>query len=122
MNPNLWEPQTFADEETGNDISVLLEPFFTNLDRPVFVIKDLPEMTMGALWSRFSRSDDADIRQVFAKEFLSKNVKEEYRKDPEKVKSELTEFKRLKEKYEFANIQRARDFYKKWLAFRNEIK
>jgi thymidylate synthase ThyX len=115
LSSNLWKPQKLTDKN-GQDISVLLEPFFTNLDESVFGIKNLPQMTMGALWSRFSRSDAADIRQVFADEFLSKEVKEDFAKNPEKVKDELKEFLRLKETYEFSNIERAKSFYKRVLA------
>lgn len=45
-----------------------LEPFFTNLDRPVFGLR-LPQEVAGALFSRYSRSAN-DLRHTFLKEFL----------------------------------------------------
>ena len=33
----------------------LLEPHFTNLDRPVFCLVNLPETVKGALFARYSR-------------------------------------------------------------------
>ena len=39
--------ETFTDEERA-----ALEPHFTNLDRPVFALVNLPETVKGALFAR----------------------------------------------------------------------
>lgn len=47
----------------------LLKPYFTNLDQPVFVLKNLPEVVKGALFSRYSRTTKS-LREVLLTEFL----------------------------------------------------
>ncbi len=47
----------------------LLTPFVTNLDKPVFCLKNLPEVVKGALFSRYSRSEK-DLRQILLDEFI----------------------------------------------------
>ena len=47
----------------------LLAPYFTNLDRPVFALKNLPETVKGALFARYSRSAKS-LRRLFLDEFL----------------------------------------------------
>lgn len=54
----------FSDEEKR-----LLEPFMTNLDKPVFVLVNLPEVVKGALFSRYSRSARS-LRKVLLREFM----------------------------------------------------
>ena len=34
----------------------ILEPYFSNLDKQVFVLKNMPEVVKGTLFSRYSRS------------------------------------------------------------------
>ena len=46
-----------------------LERYFTNLDRDVFALKDLPEVVKGALFSRYSRTEKS-LRRVLLDEFL----------------------------------------------------
>ncbi len=46
-----------------------LEPFFTNLDRPVFALRNLPEVVKAALFARYSRSPKS-LRRLFLDEFL----------------------------------------------------
>jgi thymidylate synthase ThyX len=58
-----WEdPLT---EQEGN----LLQPFVTNLDRPIFGLRNLPEVVKGALFSRYSRSDKS-LRRILLNEFI----------------------------------------------------
>jgi thymidylate synthase ThyX len=45
-----------------------LAPYFTNLDRPVFALRNLPEVVKGALFARYSRSDKT-LRRLFLDEF-----------------------------------------------------
>ena len=55
---------TFTDAETR-----ALAPFFTNTDRPVFALINLPETVKGALFARYSRSAKS-LRRLFLDEFL----------------------------------------------------
>ena len=45
-----------------------LAPYFTNLDRPVFALVNLPETVKGALFARYSRSPKS-LRRLFLDEF-----------------------------------------------------
>ncbi|MDE3077697.1 MAG: FAD-dependent thymidylate synthase, partial [Chloroflexota bacterium] len=47
----------------------IIEPFFTNLDRRVFALRNLPEVVKGALFSRYSRSAKS-LRRTFLDEFV----------------------------------------------------
>ena len=55
---------TFTAEETRT-----LQPYFTNTDRPVFALVNLPETVKGALFARYSRSAKS-LRRLFLDEFL----------------------------------------------------
>ena len=57
---------TFTDAETR-----ALAPYFTNTDRPVFALTNLPETVKGALFARYSRSAKS-LRRLFLDEFLDK--------------------------------------------------
>ncbi|HET7054572.1 MAG TPA: FAD-dependent thymidylate synthase [Solirubrobacterales bacterium] len=48
----------------------LLAPHFTNLDRPVFALVNLPETVKGALFARYSRYSGT-VRRLFLDEFAS---------------------------------------------------
>ena len=50
-----------------SDIAVL-SPFFTNVDRPIFALVNLPETVKGALFARYSRSPKS-LRRLFLDEF-----------------------------------------------------
>src|SRR5207248_11749477 len=58
----------------GNEFSAaessLLERYFTNLDRPVFALRNLPEVVKGALFSRYSRTEKS-LRRVLLDEFIN---------------------------------------------------
>lgn len=56
--------ETFTAEETR-----ALAPYFTNADRPVFALVNLPETVKGALFARYSRSAKS-VRRLFLDEFL----------------------------------------------------
>ena len=45
-----------------------LEPYFTNVDKPVFALRNLPEVVKGALFARYSRSAKS-VRRLFLDEF-----------------------------------------------------
>jgi len=55
--------ETFSDEERER-----LAPHFTNLDRPVFGLVNLPETVKGALFARYSRYQGT-LRRLFLDEF-----------------------------------------------------
>jgi thymidylate synthase ThyX len=56
--------QSFTSDEAR-----ALAPFFTNVDRPVFALTNLPETVKGALFARYSRSAKS-VRRLFLDEFL----------------------------------------------------
>ena len=60
----LW----FAPEEFTEEERALLAPYFTDLDGPVFALVNLPEVTKGALFARYSRSAKS-LRRLFLDEF-----------------------------------------------------
>ena len=55
---------------TAEEQAVLLEPHFTNLDRPVFCLVNLPETVKGALFARYSRYPGT-LRRLFLEEFAA---------------------------------------------------
>ncbi|MGI8513471.1 MAG: FAD-dependent thymidylate synthase [Solirubrobacteraceae bacterium] len=57
--------ETFTDSERAR-----LAPHFTNLDRPVFGLVNLPETVKGALFARYSRYQGT-LRRLFLDEFAS---------------------------------------------------
>jgi thymidylate synthase ThyX len=58
-------PDNFTEEEAS-----ALKPYFTNTDRPVFALINLPETVKGALFARYSRSAKS-LRRLFLDEFLT---------------------------------------------------
>src|SRR6266849_10825840 len=48
----------------------ILARYFTNLDRPVFALRNLPEVVKGALFSRYSRTEKS-LRKVLLDEFIN---------------------------------------------------
>lgn len=56
--------------EFNQSESALLERYFTNLDRPVFALRNLPEVVKGALFSRYSRTEKS-LRRVLLDEFIN---------------------------------------------------
>ena len=55
----------FTQAESG-----VLARYFTNLDRPVFALRNLPEVVKGALFSRYSRTEKS-LRRVLLDEFIN---------------------------------------------------
>jgi len=58
------DAEVFTPDETR-----ALAPYFTNTDRPVFALTNLPETVKGALFARYSRSAKS-VRRLFLDEFL----------------------------------------------------
>jgi thymidylate synthase ThyX len=50
--------------------AALLTRYFTNLDQPVFALRNLPEVVKGALFSRYSRTEKS-LRRVLLDEFIN---------------------------------------------------
>ena len=48
----MYFTEHFSDQEIA-----ILNKYFTNVDKPVFAIINLPEVVKGALFARYSRSD-----------------------------------------------------------------
>jgi thymidylate synthase ThyX len=48
----------------------VLARYFTNMDRPVFALRNLPEVVKGALFSRYSRTEKS-LRRVLLDEFIN---------------------------------------------------
>jgi thymidylate synthase ThyX len=61
--PSVTQDHFSADEARA------LAPYFTNTDRPVFALINLPETVKGALFARYSRSAKS-LRRLFLDEFL----------------------------------------------------
>lgn len=87
--------EQFRDEERK-----LLKPYFTNLDKPIFGLINLPEVVKGALFSRYSRAPDS-LRKVLLKEFIQK---------PEMGFSDIV-VKRSDTKDQLVAVQKAEAFY-----------
>lgn len=61
---SLW----FAHESFSDDERDVLGRHFTNLDGPVFALRNLPEVVKGALFARYSRTNKS-LRRLFLDEF-----------------------------------------------------
>jgi thymidylate synthase ThyX len=59
---------TYPLEQFTDDEQARLAPHFTNLDRPVFALVNLPETVKGALFARYSRYAGT-LRRLFLEEF-----------------------------------------------------
>lgn len=120
-----YVPEEFAQEEKK-----FLNPFFSNIDQPAFVIKHLPEEVIGALSSRYSRAKKS-LRRMFLDEYVAPILRPEEQVDwgeisDKEKKSRQETKKKLLELIEFlnlhggidavTNVQRARKFFDKWLA------
>lgn len=78
----------------------IIEPFFTNLNKPVFVLKNLPQVVCGTLFSRYSRSSKP-LRRLLLEDFIQ-------REDVEfdKLVAGSTDTKK-----QFIAIKKAEEFY-----------
>jgi thymidylate synthase ThyX len=83
----------------------LLKPYFTNTDKDIFVLRNLPEVVKGALFSKYSRSTKS-LRRLFLDEFL---------KDQKAGFKELVTFQKEQGIELETAIQKAEDFYNRIL-------
>jgi len=65
MSALRYPVESFTDSERA-----LLEPYFSNLDRPVFALVNLPETVKGAMFARYSRYPGT-LRRMFLDEFAA---------------------------------------------------
>ena len=65
MTPVRYPVESFTAAERA-----LLEPHFTNLDRPVFALVNLPETVKGAMFARYSRYPGT-LRRLYLDEFAA---------------------------------------------------
>ena len=61
---------TPSTNEFSADERAVLAPFVTDLDAPIFGLRNLPEVVKGALFSRYSRSEKS-IRRILLDEFIN---------------------------------------------------
>ncbi len=62
------QPLSVTQDTFTADEARALAPYFTNADRPVFALTNLPETVKGALFARYSRSAKS-LRRLFLDEF-----------------------------------------------------
>src|SRR6476469_6402298 len=73
-HPVTCHPRSYCMSDTwgdrfGEDERALLAPFVTDLDAPIFGLRNLPEVVKGALFSRYSRTDKS-LRRILLDEFI----------------------------------------------------
>jgi thymidylate synthase ThyX len=88
-------------DEFTTEEQEIIKPFFTNLDKPVFCLINLPEVVKGALFSRYSRSTKS-LRRVLLDEFISK---------PEMGFKEIVGFQSAQNVPQLVAIKKAEEFY-----------
>ncbi|MEX1112285.1 MAG: FAD-dependent thymidylate synthase [Candidatus Andersenbacteria bacterium] len=112
-----FEPP-FQKDEYSADGAYRLRPFFTNLEKSVYVPLIFSPEVVGALCSRTSRAAD-DLRKIFLNEYISPFMDAKDDKEAEEYGAELAEFIEFLHKHPIQDIfsnPRARSFYSKWLA------
>lgn len=119
-----YTPENFTDEEIK-----YLKPFFSNFDKPVFTVRNLPEEVIGALSAKYSRATES-MRRTFIKEYVNPIIHPENQNNWNELTEEEKKEELLKKEAfesfigyinenggidEVANIQRGRNFFDKWL-------
>src|SRR3989338_2309393 len=92
--------QNDLQQMTGEEIKILSQ-FCTNMDKPVFALRNLPEVVKGALFSRYSRAPYS-LRMTLLREFIQK---------PEMGFSEIVNFQIDRGADEIVAIKKAEEFY-----------
>ncbi|NGX56707.1 MAG: Thymidylate synthase ThyX [Candidatus Anoxychlamydiales bacterium] len=88
-------------EEFSNDEIKLLEKYVTNINKNIFVLKNLPEVIKGALFSRYSRSS-LGLRALLLKEFIL---------NQDTSFSDITKNENDSSEQQMRAIQKAQSFY-----------
>src|ERR1700694_5977587 len=89
--------------EFTNAESAALSRYFTNMDRPVFALRNLPEVVKGALFSRYTRTEKI-LRRVLLDEFIN---------EPDSGFGEITG--RPTDADDMVAVRRAEEFYERVL-------
>ncbi|MEM0473402.1 MAG: FAD-dependent thymidylate synthase, partial [Candidatus Aenigmatarchaeota archaeon] len=79
----------------------ILKPFFTNLDKPVFVLVNMPDVVKGTLFSRYSRSPKS-LRRLLLDEFIQ---------NPEMHFNEIVSMDEKSHFEKFIATKKAEEFY-----------
>ena len=110
-------------------------PFFTNLDKSVFIAKGLPEEVIGALSSRLSRATQR-LRRLFYEEYVKPILRPDFgaiakneKLTPEEKEQAIAQTRAMRKELKYvvkflqkhnienvSNTPRARDFFKRWLS------
>lgn len=119
-----YTPEVFTEQEKK-----YLTPFFSNIDKPVFIVRNLPEEVIGALSAKYSRATES-MRRTFLKEYVSPLIHPEESKSWNDLSMPEQEEERVnKESFNnwinfvnqnggietIVNVQRSRGFFEKWL-------
>lgn len=119
----LYAPD-YTPEKFNEDEQRILKQFFTNIDKPIFCIQNLPEEVIGALSSLYSRSKKS-MRRTFLDSFIAPiiNTDELLLSEEEKASylETKTRFNRVIDSLDrgdsidnVSNTQRGRSFYETW--------
>ncbi len=84
---------------------LLLSRYFTNVDRSVFALRNLPDVVKGALFSRYSRTEKS-LRRVLLDEFIGQ---------PDSGFTELASAEELLFSDDMVAVRRAEEFYERVL-------
>lgn len=118
--------QLTSTENSSKGERWFIEPFFTNLDKNVFVARYLPSEVLGALASRYSRSVKG-VRRLFFDDYIKPILEpdltgadKQSTREAERMRKELVSFVAYLHQHggweAVVNSKRARDFFRKWLA------
>ncbi len=73
MTKDMSSDFEFIKEAFSKEESEILSKYFTNIDRPVFGLINLPDVVKGALFARYSRSNKS-LRRLFLDEFYTQTI------------------------------------------------
>ncbi|MFH1664134.1 MAG: FAD-dependent thymidylate synthase [archaeon] len=88
-------------EDLSEEQKKIIEPFVSSTEKNVFVLRNLPEVVMGALFSRYSRSSKT-LRQLLLDEFIL---------DEKTGFNEIVVFQKEKGVEQSVAIKKAEEFY-----------
>ena len=86
-------PFPYKSEKFSKEEKKILDNFFTNTNKPVFVIYNLPQEVVGALFSRYSRSEKS-VRRLFLDEFWNSSLNV-YKKNNQKLQKAMDRTKKF---------------------------
>lgn len=93
-------------EEFTDEQRKILEHYVTNTRSHIFVLRNLPEVIKGALFSRYSRSS-LGLRSLLLKEFISNNEDSEFAS----IVGKRADAQKTADQEQVLAIQRAQNFY-----------